>query len=115
VRLSVAEHVLGKGSLWQTMVPPGKLIFAANGSAMMDETELETPDQFRLDRPAHHYLHFGWGIHQCLGKYISQVQVTQIVKGLIVMQNFRRANGDAGKLVYEGPFPKSFGVAFDPW
>ena len=49
---------------------------------MMDETELDNPREFRLDRPAHHYLHFGWGIHQCLGKYISQVQVTQIVKGL---------------------------------
>ena len=112
VRLSMAEHVLGKGSPWQTTVPAGKLIFAANGSAMMDETELETPDQFRLDRPAHHYLHFGWGVHQCLGKYISQVQVTQIVKGLLAMPNFGRADGDAGKLVYEGPFPKSFAVAF---
>ena len=113
VRLSVAEHILGKGQPWQTTVPPGKLIFAANGSAMMDETELDAPDQFRLGRPAQHYLHFGWGIHQCLGKYISQVQVTQIIKGVVALQNLRRAEGDAGKLIYAGPFPKSFAVAFD--
>ena len=113
VRLSVAEHVLGKGSPWETRVPAGKVIFAATGSAMMDETELDNPREFRLDRPAHHYLHFGWGIHQCLGKYISQVQVTQIVKGLLSLANLRRADGDAGKLQYAGPFPKSFSVAFD--
>ena len=114
VRLSLTDHVLGKGSPWETRVPAGKVIFAATGSAMMDETELDNPREFRLDRPAHHYLHFGWGIHQCLGKYISQVQVTQIVKGLLSLQNLRRAEGEAGKLLYAGPFPKSFSVAFDP-
>ena len=113
VRLSLADHVLGKGSPWETRVPAGKVIFAATGSAMMDETELDSPREFRLDRPAHHYLHFGWGIHQCLGKYISQVQVTQIVKGLLSLPNLRRAEGEAGKLLYNGPFPKSFSVSFD--
>jgi cytochrome P450 len=113
VRLSLTDHVLGKGSPWQTDIPAGKIIFAATSSAMMDETELDSPAEFRLDRPAHHYLHFGWGIHQCLGKYISQAQVTQIVKGLVSQQNLRRSDGEAGKLLYSGPFPKSFSVAFD--
>ena len=113
VRLSLTDHVLGKGSPWETKVPAGKVIFAATGSAMMDETELSQPREFRLDRPAHHYLHFGWGIHECLGKYISQVQVTQIVKKLVSLQNLRRDEGEAGKLLYAGPFPKSFSVAFD--
>jgi cytochrome P450 len=113
VRLSLADHLLAKGTEFETMVPAGKVIFAANGSAMMDETELDQPLEFRLDRPAHHYLHFGWGIHQCLGKYISQVQVVELVKAVLLLPGLRRADGLSGKLTYAGPFPKSFAVEFD--
>jgi cytochrome P450 len=113
VRLSLAPHVLAKGTPFETAIPPGKVVFAANGSAMMDETELDQPLEFKLDRPAHHYLHFGWGIHQCLGKYISEVQIVEIVKPLLLLDNLRRAAGPDGKLTYAGPFPKSFVVEFD--
>lgn len=112
VRLSVAEHTLGKGTPFETTIPAGKLIFASNGSAMMDELELENPLEFRLDRPAHHYLHFGWGMHQCLGKYISQVQLVEMVKALLMMPGLRRADGPTGRLSYQGPFPSSFVVEF---
>ncbi len=113
VRLSVREHILAKGTDRATTIPPHTVVFAANGSAMMDETELDNPGEFRLDRPPHHYLHFGWGIHQCLGKHISEVQVTEIVKGLLSLTNLRRAPGDGGRLQYAGPFPKSFVLEFD--
>lgn len=113
VRLSLAEHVLAKGTPFETAVPAGKVIFAANASAMMDETELDQPLEFRLNRPAHHYLHFGWGIHQCLGKYISHVQVVELVKAVLLLPGLRRAAGPSGQLAYAGPFPKSFVVEFD--
>ena len=113
VRLSVAEHSLAKGTPFETVIPAGKLVFAANGSAMMDETELDQPLEFRLDRPSHHYLHFGWGIHQCLGKYISQVQVVEMMKALLLLPGLRRAAGTSGQLSYAGPFPQSFVVEFD--
>ena len=112
VRLSVAEHTLSRGTPFETTIPAGKLIFASNGSAMMDETEVDNPQQFRLDRPAHHYLHFGWGIHQCLGKYISQVQLVEMLKALLMLPQLQRADGSAGHLSYEGPFPGRFVVAF---
>jgi len=79
---------------------------------MIDETELDQPLEFRLDRPSHHYLHFGWGIHQCLGKYISEVQVVEIVKPLLLLDGLRRAVGTDGQLTYAGPFPKSVVVEF---
>jgi cytochrome P450 len=114
VRLSVAEHALAKGTPFETVIPAGKLVFAANGSAMMDETEVDQPLEFRLDRPSHHYLHFGWGIHQCLGKYISQVQVVEMMKALLVLPGLRRAAGASGQLMYAGPFPRTFVVEIDP-
>jgi cytochrome P450 len=113
VRLSVADHVLAKGTPFETTIPAGKLVFASNGSAMMDETELDNPLDFRLDRPAHHYLHFGWGIHQCLGKYISQVQLVEMLKALLLLPGLRRASATEGQLTYTGPFPASFSVEFD--
>jgi cytochrome P450 len=112
VRLSEQAHVLAKGTERATEVPAGRLIFASNGSAMMDDTVLDQPQQFTLGRPSYQYLHFGWGMHQCFGKYISQVQVVELVRSLLLLPGLRRAAGDAGQLVYEGPFPKSFTVEF---
>lgn len=112
VRLSLASHTFAKGTPFETTVPAGKLIFASNGSAMMDEMEVDNPLDFRLDRPAHHYLHFGFGMHQCLGKYISQVQLVEMVKALLVLPDLRRAVGPTGHLSYQGPFPGSFVVDF---
>jgi cytochrome P450 len=114
VRLSLQEHTLAKGTPHARTIPAHAVVFAANGSAMMDETVVDNPTEFRLNRPAHHYLHFGWGIHQCLGKYISEVQVTEIITGLLTLNGIRRAPGEAGKLTYTGPFPKSFTAEFLP-
>jgi cytochrome P450 len=113
VRLSGQPHVLAKGTDRATEVPAGRLIFASNGSAMMDDSVLDQPQQFILGRPGYQYLHFGWGMHQCFGKYISQVQVTELVRSLLLLPGLRRADGDAGRLVYEGPFPKTFTVAWN--
>jgi cytochrome P450 len=113
VRLSLADHVLARGTPFEATVPAGKLVFAANASAMMDETEIDRPLEFNLTRPAHHYLHFGWGIHQCLGKYISQVQIVEIIKTLLKLPGLRRAQGPDGHLSFAGSFPERFSVEFD--
>ena len=79
---------------------------------MVDEDELDTPDEFRLDRPAHHDLNFGYGRHACHGRYISRVQIPEAIKQLLKLPGFRRAAGDAGKLEFDGPFPKSMFVEY---
>jgi cytochrome P450 len=112
VRLTTQDYVLAKGTDRAALIPAGKVVFAANASAMMDETELDAPGEFREGRPEYQYMLFGGGMHRCFGKFISQVQVTEIVRSLLLLDNIRRAPGDAGKLVYAGFFPKSFTVAF---
>ncbi len=114
VRLSTQAHTLAKGTPHETTIPPHTVVFAANGSAMMDETVVDDPAEFRIGRPAHHYLHFGWGLHQCLCKYISEVQVKEIINGLLMLTGLRRADGPEGALTYHGPFPASFTVTFEP-
>jgi cytochrome P450 len=112
LRLTTQDYVLAKGTDRETALPAGKVVFAANGSAMMDDTELDAPQEFREGRPDYQYLLFGWGQHRCFGKFISQVQITEIVRSLLVLDNLRRAPGPEGALVYEGFFPKSFTVEF---
>jgi cytochrome P450 len=113
VRLSAQEHVLARGTEHEHSIAPGRVVYAANGSAMMDDGELNTPEAFIPGRPDYQYLHFGWGLHQCFGKYISQVQITEIVRSVLVRDGLRRAEGEAGELHYEGFFPQRFVVAFD--
>jgi cytochrome P450 len=113
VRLSLSEEPLAKGSPRETVIPGGKLIFAANGSAMMDEVELEHPLSFDLTRPWHHYLHFGWGMHECLGYHLATAQLTELAKALLSLGGLRRAAGADGKLAYAGAFPQAFSVEFD--
>ena len=112
-RFTAAEVVLARGTARETKIPANRLVYVATGSAMMDDTELDNPDEFRLDRPAHQYLHLGWGMHGCFGRHIAQVLLVEMVKNLLALRNLRRAPGAAGHLAFDGPFLQSFHVAYD--
>lgn len=114
VRMSLQDHMLARGTDRATSIPAHKLVFASNSSAMMDDTSVDDPQEFRLGRPEHHHLHFGWGLHQCLGKFIAEATVTEIAKSLLTLKGLRRAAGADGEVQYTGPFPTRFVVEFDP-
>ena len=75
---------------------------------------VDAPKEFRLDRPPEQYLHFGAGLHQCLGRHIAEAHLTEMVGSLLRLDGLRRARGAAGHLHYAGPFPKTFVVQFEP-
>jgi len=112
-RVSTAEVVLAKGTDRATSVPAGRLVYIAAGSAMMDEIAIDSPREFRLDRPLDNYLHLGWGLHRCFGRAIAQVLMVEMVKALVTRKNLRRAPGAAGQPAFDGPFLESFSVVFD--
>ena len=112
-RTSVTDHWISKSTDHATMVPAGKLVYIAISSAMMDPLEIDKPTEFRLDRPAYQYLHLGWGMHRCFGKYIAQILMVEMVKALLLTKNFRRSSGSAGHPSLDGPFLASFGVEYD--
>jgi len=68
---------------------------------MFDDAILDAPQNFNAGRPAYHYLHFATGAHACFGRYISEVQVTQILKPILKLKGLALA----GPPVYAGPFP----------
>jgi prostaglandin-endoperoxide synthase 2 len=114
VRYSKQDFTLARGSDHQATIPAGTVVFAANGSAMMDERKLTDPMEFDLDRPPQHYMHYGWGMHRCLGLHVANAQLTEMAKALLLRTNLRRADGDSGQLTYSGPFPNPFVLQFDP-
>jgi cytochrome P450 len=113
VRLCVAPYVLAGGTIRETVIQPGTLVYAATSSAMFDMDEVASPDEFRLDRPDYHYLHFGHGLHTCLGRYISQVQILEMAKRILRLPDLRRTPSDAGRLKYNGPFPESMTIEWN--
>lgn len=113
-RLTLRAHTVSRGTAHETTMPAHTLVFAGLGAAMMDETVVASPRDFRLDRPAEQYLHFGAGLHECLGRHIAEVHLTGMVGSLLTLPGLRRARGAAGRLRLAGPFPKSFVVQFDP-
>jgi cytochrome P450 len=112
-RLAAEEYTVAKGTLRATTIPKGTSVLPATQSAMFDDHKVDSPNEFRVDRPAWVYMHWGFALHTCSGQYINQVQIPAILQPLVARKNLRRAAGEAGKLQFTGPFPSTLNVTFD--
>jgi cytochrome P450 len=108
------EVTIGAGTWHATQLSPGDVVFAATQSAMLDGEIVRDPDAFRPDRPDTDYLHYGAGLHACLGRYVNDLQVSAIVGSVLRLSGLRRAQAEGGELVMAGNFPNSLTVEFDP-
>jgi hypothetical protein len=109
----------------------GQMVVASVISAMFDETKVKNAKNFRVDRegvnsPDSPYLHFGLGHHKCLGDYIAEVMVTEVLKQLVMLPEIHLIPGELGRINFkdniaplednrdwaESPFPESFVVEF---
>jgi cytochrome P450 len=109
VRVAKEDYNLAAGEQHQTLIHKGTVVFALTWSAMFDPRVLDAPEEFRPDRPDYLYLHFAAGQHACYGRYISQIQVPQILKPLLKLRGLRLA----GAPEYDGTFPEMLRVAAD--
>ncbi len=108
-RVCAEDYVVAKGTLRSTKIPKGTVVLAATQSAMMDWRKIKKPKEFRLDRPAYSYMHFGYGLHTCFGQYINLAQIPAIVKAVLKQEGLRRV---ADMNVVE-PFPVNLAIEFD--
>ena len=109
VRLAREDYRLAAGKHHQTLIQKGTTVFALTWSAMFDPRVLDAAEEFRPARPDSHYLHFATGEHACFGRYISRIQIPQILKPLLKLDGLRAA----GAPEYDGTFPETFRVAAD--
>ena len=111
LRRTLTDFVIGEGTGHAATVRAGMLTFASTESAMLDGEVVDDPDEFRIGRPAHHYLHFGAGLHQCFGRFANAVQIPLIAAALLRRPDFARSPGAHGSLVKNGPYPQSLIVS----
>ena len=107
VRVAKEDYRLAAGKSHQTLIRKGTTVFALTWSAMFDPRVLDAPEEFRLGRPDYHYLHFAAGLHACYGRYISRIQVPQILKPLLKLKGLR----PLGAPEFDGTFPETFRIA----
>lgn len=83
-RLCEHDYLLAAGTDHATVITAGSVVLCALASAMNDEEAVPEPDQFRLNRPQYHHLHFGTGHHHdCLGVHLAQVIIPEAVRRLL--------------------------------
>jgi cytochrome P450 len=95
-------------------IPEGVMVLAANLSAMFDPLKIETPNEFRVDRPWGDYILWGYGMHTCFGAYINRAVIPALLRPVLARPNLRRAPGAAGQIDGGGtPFPQHFVLESD--
>jgi cytochrome P450 len=112
LRLVEEDQVIAAGTDRETAVKAGSTIYAATLSAMHDERAIDRPEEFRVDRPWSDYMLFGHGMHTCYGQQIVRNQLPAMMTALLEGRRIARADGKAGKLKWEGPFPSGLSVRF---
>ncbi|KPI39561.1 Linoleate 10R-lipoxygenase [Cyphellophora attinorum] len=82
----------------QIHVKPGDNVFCSFVDAARDASVFPNPDVVDLDRPMDSYLHYGMGPHTCLGKGMSQIALTAMLRVVGKLPGLRRAPGPQGEL-----------------
>lgn len=131
VRYAESDYTIAKDTGREYQIKKGQMVVASVISAMFDESSIKNAKNFRVDRegvnsPNSPYLHFGLGHHKCLGDYIAEVMVTEILKQLMMLPEIHLIPGEMGRISFkdniapleddrdwaESPFPESFVVEF---
>jgi cytochrome P450 len=112
-RVALEDVVLARGTRHETKIPAGSQVLAAFASAMMDPRRVSNPRVFNPDRPESDYIHFGYGLHECFGRFINRATLHMMLKPLLKRANLRRAEGPDGKLQKNGAFAERLIVEFN--
>ncbi|MDR3415220.1 MAG: cytochrome P450 [Nevskia sp.] len=108
-RQAASEYTVGKGSDRATTIAPGTYVLPLIQSAMFDPAAFERPDEFVAGRNWYHYFHFGFGSHECLGKYVGMVMIPEMVRQVLLKPGLQ-AKGDIDYKA--GPFPEHYELSW---
>lgn len=104
-RQTSEDYVLGKGTSYETKIPARTNVLALTQSAMFDDFANTNPDTFNPDRTFYHNFNFGFGPHDCLGKYVGMEMIPEMVRQVILLKDLKAA---APMDYKNGPFPEAF-------
>lgn len=108
-RECAVEYTVGRATNYATVIRPGTYVLALTQSGMFDESAFENPDEFVPTRNWYHYFHFGFGSHECLGKYVGMVMIPEMIRQLFLRPELK-ANE---RIDYRGgPFPEHYELSW---
>ena len=111
-RKAASDYTMAKGTERETTIRKGTIVRLLTHSAMFDSYAYENPDEFSPGRNIYHNFVFGYGQHQCLGKYVGVEMIPEMVRQVILRDDLE----SLGKISYrnelfpnrDGPFPEKF-------
>jgi cytochrome P450 len=104
-RLTAQDRLVAGGTDREMLVRKGTVVLALLQSAMFDPELFPHPETFDSTRPFESYMHFGYGTHECLGKYVGMVMIPEMVRQLLLQPGLR---ADA-ELDFGGtPYPQHY-------
>lgn len=108
-RKTASEYTVAKGTDHATAISPGTYVLPLTLSAMFDPKAFESPDEFIAERNWYHYFHFGFGSHECLGKYVGMVLIPEMVRQVLLRPGVK----PQGAIDYKsGPFPEQYELSW---
>ena len=108
-RTTVSDYTAAKGTNYETVLRAGTYVLPVTLSATFDERAFESPEAFIPQRNWYNYFHFGFGSHECLGRYVGMVMIPEMVRQVLIKQGVE----PKGDIDYKsGPFPESYDLAW---
>lgn len=112
-RFAERDCIVAGGTSRMHSIGAGSIVFALSASAMHDRDAIPEPDSFVVGRPAHRYLHFGYGHHTCLGDQVGAVMITEVIRRILLRPGVGRLPGDGSTIDFEGgPFPERYIITY---
>ncbi len=108
-RLASRDQAVAIGSERETLVRKGTTVLALLLSAMFDPELFPHPEEFDSTRPFESYMHFGYGSHECLGKYVGMVMIPEMVRQILLRPELK----PEADLDFAGtPYPQHYRVSW---
>lgn len=109
-RKAASEYTVAKGTAHATTIKPGTYVLPLTQSAMFDPKAFESPDEFISERNWYHHFNFGFGSHECLGKYVGMVLIPEMARQVLARPGLKAD----GSIDYKsGPFPEKYDLSWN--
>jgi len=109
-RQASQDYTIAKNTDRETLIKKGTNVLVLTQSAMFDDYSYDNPDVFDADRNWYHNFNFGFGSHDCLGKYIGMVMIPEMIRQVFLRDQIKAVSEMDYK---EGPFPEAYTLAWE--